>query len=57
MRRGENLDGFLSGLSKERLLLAFQHGGLHLTINTERERAFAETHISEFLTLMDGVKV
>jgi NDP-sugar pyrophosphorylase family protein len=56
MRRGENIDGFLAALCQEGLLFAYQHGGSHLTINTERERALAEAQSCEFLTLVDELK-
>ena len=31
-----------------------EHTGKHLTVNTEKERAFAETEMIEFFTYMDG---
>ena len=42
---------FLSELAGRRWLHAHKHEGRHLTINTEKERQLAETHIVDFYTL------
>jgi glucose-1-phosphate cytidylyltransferase len=55
MARGSDLDQFLTKLSRAGRLSAYRHGGRHLTVNTDRDRAFAESQISEFVTLIEGV--
>ncbi len=45
---------FLSGLARRGALYAHQHAGKHLTVNTEKDRALAETQLIEFFTYGDG---
>jgi glucose-1-phosphate cytidylyltransferase len=54
MRRGTDMDEFLSALSRAGRLYAYRHSGKHLTVNTEKERTLAEEQIVEFLTVMDA---
>jgi glucose-1-phosphate cytidylyltransferase len=54
MRRGADVDEFLSALARASRLYAYRHSGKHLTVNTEKERALAEEQIVEFLTVMDA---
>ncbi len=51
--RGSDLVAFLRKLAARRALAAHRHRGRHLTVNTEKERAEAESEI-EFFTLMEG---
>lgn len=53
MRRGADMDEFLSALGRAGCLYAYRHSGKHLTVNTEKERVLAEEQIVEFLTVMD----
>jgi len=45
---------FLSAMAEARILFAYQHTGKHLTVNTEKDRAAAETEMIEFYTYMGG---
>jgi glucose-1-phosphate cytidylyltransferase len=45
---------FLSELSQARQLVAYRHTGKHLTVNTEKDRAVAETEMVNFFTVLDG---
>ena len=54
MRRGTDMDEFLSALARTGRLHAYRHSGKHLTVNTEKERTLAEEQIVEFLTVMDA---
>jgi len=54
MRRGTDMDEFLSALARAGRLHAYRHSGKHLTVNTEKERTLAEEQIVEFLTVMDA---
>jgi len=54
MDTGADLDQFLLRLAAVGRLFSHRHGGKHLTVNTDRDRAFAEAHISQFLTLLEG---
>ncbi len=53
LQRGSDMPEFLSRLTEARQLSVYQHQGKHLTVNTEKERAQAETEVIEFFTLMD----
>lgn len=48
---------FLSALAAAGELSVYQHQGKHLTVNTEKERAKAESEVVEFLTLMDEQRI
>jgi len=52
--RGSDMPQFLSALAAAKTLYAFEHSGKHLTVNTEKERAVAETEVIEFFTYLDG---
>ena len=54
LRRGSDMPQFLSALAGAGALYAYEHTGKHLTVNTEKERAVAETEVIEFFTYMDG---
>ena len=54
MRRGTDIDEFLSALARVGRLYAYRHSGKHLTVNTEKERTQAEEQIVEFLTVLDA---
>lgn len=54
MRRGTEMDEFLSALARAGRLHAYRHSGKHLTVNSEKERTLAEEQIVEFLTVMDA---
>jgi glucose-1-phosphate cytidylyltransferase len=53
IKRGSGMPEFLSALATADALYTYRHTGKHLTVNTEKERATAETEI-EFFTYMDG---
>ena len=48
-----DMPGFLMGLAATGCLYGYRHEGRHLTINTEKERAYAEDEIANFFTLLD----
>jgi NDP-sugar pyrophosphorylase family protein len=52
--RGSEMPQFLSALAEAGVLHTHEHTGKHLTVNTEKDRAFAETEMIEFFTYMDG---
>jgi glucose-1-phosphate cytidylyltransferase len=52
--RGSEMPQFLSTLAEAGVLYTHEHRGKHLTVNTEKERALAETEMIEFFTHMDG---
>lgn len=52
--RGSEMPQFLSRLAEAGVLYTHEHRGKHLTVNTEKERALAETEMIEFFTYMDG---
>jgi NDP-sugar pyrophosphorylase family protein len=54
MARGSEMPEFLSALAEAGALYTHEHKGKHLTVNTEKDRAFAETEMIEFFTYMDG---
>ena len=54
LQRGIDMTQFLSALADAKVLNAYEHKGKHLTVNTEKERAEAETEVIEFFTYMDG---
>jgi len=51
--RNSDMPEFLIALAASGSLHAFRHEGRHLTINTEKERASAETQIVDFFTVLD----
>jgi glucose-1-phosphate cytidylyltransferase len=51
LRRGVDMPEFLEGLRAENQLFVHPHRGTHVTINTEKDRAVAETELIEMLTL------
>lgn len=53
LERGSEMPAFLSSLAEAGAVYAYQHEGRHLTVNTENDRALAETEMVEFFTLMD----
>jgi glucose-1-phosphate cytidylyltransferase len=54
LQPNSDMPTFLSGLSQAEALLAYQHHGKHLTVNTEKDRSEAETGMVEFFTFIDG---
>lgn len=50
VERGSDMPQFLEGLANSGHLLGFQHQGSHLTVNTEKDRAQAESKITEFFS-------
>lgn len=50
---GIDVPEFLERLASTKRLHAFRHTGKHLTVNTESERASAETDLISFFTVMD----
>lgn len=54
VERGSEMPEFLSVLAKNGALYTHEHRGKHLTVNTEKERAVAETEMIKFFTYMDG---
>lgn len=54
LQPGSDMVGFLSTMADASVLSSYQHTGKHLTVNTEKERAAAETEMVEFYTYMDG---
>jgi glucose-1-phosphate cytidylyltransferase len=53
LERGSDMPAFLSALSQAGVLYSHEHTGEHLTVNTEKDRALAETEI-RFFTYPDG---
>jgi glucose-1-phosphate cytidylyltransferase len=53
LKRGSDMVPFLTGLAQAKSLHVYRHEGKHLTVNTEKERAEAESNI-EFFTLSEG---
>ncbi len=53
LRANSDMPEFLSALAAANGLFAYEHKGKHLTVNTEKERAEAETGVIEFFTYMD----
>ena len=53
LARGSDMVPFLNGLARDKALYVYRHEGKHLTVNTEKERAEAESNI-EFFTLPEG---
>ena len=51
---GLQMPEYLSKLADAGALYTHEHRGKHLTVNTEKERALAETEMIEFFTYMDG---
>lgn len=54
IRPGSDMPSFLSSLAQARELAVFKHDGKHLTVNTEKDRADAETQMIEFFTLIES---
>jgi NDP-sugar pyrophosphorylase family protein len=54
LQPNSDMVNFLSTMAEDRILFAYQHTGKHLTVNTEKDRAAAETEMVEFYTYMDG---
>ena len=52
--RGSEMPEFLSALAAAGVLYTHAHAGKHLTVNTEKDRAQAETEMIEFYTYMGG---
>ena len=53
LERGSDMPAFLAALAGAGAVYAYQHEGRHVTVNTENDRALAETEMIEFFTLMD----
>lgn len=53
LKPDSDMPAFLSLLANAGALFAHEHDGRHLTVNTEKERALAETEMVEFFTIMD----
>jgi glucose-1-phosphate cytidylyltransferase len=51
---GTDVPNFLGALSGAGHLGTYRHTGKHLTVNTEKDRASAETEMVEFFTLIDS---
>jgi len=49
--RGSDMPAFLEGLAASGKLFSFRHQGSHLTVNTEKERAQAESQIAQLFTV------
>jgi NDP-sugar pyrophosphorylase family protein len=54
LKRGSDMPEFLSAMASAGVLYAFEHAGKHITVNTEKDRARAETEVIEFFTYMNG---
>ena len=54
LRPRSDMPEFLSALAEAGALYAHRHTGKHLTVNTEQDRALAETQMIEFFTHMEG---
>lgn len=50
IQRGSDMPQFLDSLAADGRLAAFRHQGSHLTVNTEKERAQAESRLTEFFS-------
>jgi NDP-sugar pyrophosphorylase family protein len=53
LQRNSDMMNFSGDLARQGALLAYQHRGRHLTINTEKERIQAEAEMADFATVMD----
>lgn len=49
--RGSDMPAFLEGLAAEGRLGSYRHEGSHLTVNTEKERAQAESQLAQMFTV------
>ena len=54
IKRGSEMPEFLSALAEGGVLYTHAHTGKHLTVNTEKDRALAETEMVEFYTYAGG---
>jgi len=54
LEAGSDMVAFLSSLAAAGALHAYEHRGQHLTVNTEKDLAEAESQMVEFFTLLDG---
>lgn len=54
LARGSDMPDFLSRLAEAGALSAYPHEGKHLTVNTEKDRAVAETEMIDFFTHLEG---
>jgi len=54
LQPGSDMIGFLSAMAEAGVLFSYRHTGKHLTVNTEKERAAAETEMVEFYTYIEG---
>jgi glucose-1-phosphate cytidylyltransferase len=54
VNRGSEMPEFLSTLAQAGVLYTHEHAGKHLTVNTEKDRALAETEMIEFYTYVGG---
>jgi NDP-sugar pyrophosphorylase family protein len=54
LEAGTDLTAFFSSLAGAGVLFAYQHHGKHLTVNTEKDLAEAESRMVEFFTVLDG---
>jgi glucose-1-phosphate cytidylyltransferase len=54
VNRGSEMPEFLSALAQAEVLYTHTHAGKHLTVNTEKDRALAETEMIEFYTYVGG---
>ena len=57
LTRGSDMPTFLTSLIEAGGLYTYRHTGKHLTVNTEKERASAESELVEFFTYMDGQRI
>jgi NDP-sugar pyrophosphorylase family protein len=53
LQRNSDMMNFSGDLARAGALLAYQHRGRHLTVNTEKERIHAEAEMADFATVMD----
>lgn len=51
LARGSDMPAFLGQLAARKVLQAFRHQGSHLTVNTEKERAQAESQLAQLFTV------
>lgn len=52
--QSEDMVDFLSRLAASGKLIAYEHDGKHLTINTEKERRDAEIEVVDFISVLDS---
>jgi glucose-1-phosphate cytidylyltransferase len=53
LRRGSDMPAYLAALQRTGAFHVHRHEGSHVTVNTEKERAQAETRLVDFYTILE----